>query len=160
MKTTLSLIIHDSPFGLFYLFIRDKVTTDLRDVQATCNIRISFLGRLESWKQFHYRRIQSLRFESARSAPNSKINSMEILLALSRKRKHRRDSDFKKASTRGGFPKEIFEIIRLKNKTVWNVIGIVYVQERRIFVSWERNGAAYICHERVAEFDLILKPRP
>ena len=85
---------------------------------------------------------------------------MEILLALSRKRKHRRDSDFKKASTRGGFPKEIFEIIRLKNKTVWNVIGIVYVQERRIFVSWERNGAAYICHERVAECDLILKPRP
>ena len=86
---------------------------------------------------------------------------MNILSILKRRKlQSQRESDFQSASTRGGFPKEIFEIIRLKNNTIWNVIGIVYVQERRIFVSWERNGAAYICHERVAEFDLLLKPQP
>lgn len=83
---------------------------------------------------------------------------MKILSVLKRKRKSRRDSDFKTAVTRGGYRKEIYEVIRLKNKAVWNVIGIVFVQERRIFVTWEPSGLAYICHERVKEFDLLLNP--
>lgn len=81
---------------------------------------------------------------------------MKILFALRRKRKCRRDSDFKEAPTRGGFPKEIFEIIRMKDKTIWNVIGVVFFGERKIYVIWERDGQAYVCHERAREFDLLL----
>nr|WP_303328281.1 hypothetical protein [uncultured Butyricimonas sp.] len=82
---------------------------------------------------------------------------MKILSVFRKKRvRWRKDSYFRKALTRGGYPKEILEVIRMKDKTVWNVIGIVFVQERRIFVTWERTGLAYVCHERAVEFDLLL----
>lgn len=90
--------------------------------------------------------------------PQFKIKSMKILFARKKKRKPRKDSDFQNAKTRGGYRKEIFEIIKMKDKTIWNIIGIVFVQERRIFVTWERSGLAYVCHERAKEFDLLLQP--
>ena len=82
---------------------------------------------------------------------------MKILSAF-RKRKGKRfkDSRFRKAQTRGGYPKEILEIIRMRDRTIWNVIGVMFIQERKIFVTWERTGLAYVCHERAQEFDLLL----
>ena len=90
------------------------------------------------------------------SHPQFKIKSMKILSVLRRKRSRRKDSDFEKAITRGGFSKEIYEVIRMKDKTIWNVIGVVFFGERRIYVIWERDGQAYVCHERAREFDLLL----
>lgn len=82
---------------------------------------------------------------------------MKILSVFKRKKtKRRRKSDFEKAPTRGGFGKEIYEVIRMKDNTIWNVIGVVFFGERRIYVIWERGGQAYVCHERAREFDLLL----
>lgn len=85
---------------------------------------------------------------------------MKILSVFRKRRLRRRDSDFEEAATRGGFNKEIYEVIRMKDKTIWNVIGIVFFGERRIYVIWERDGQAYVCHERAKEFDLLLTPLP
>lgn len=82
---------------------------------------------------------------------------MKILSVLRRKRSKRKDYDFEKAPTRGGYSKEIYEVIRMKDKTVWNIIGVVFLGDRKIFVIWERNGQAYVCHERDRKFDLLLK---
>ena len=76
---------------------------------------------------------------------------------IKRECKYKRKVDFETAVTRGGFPKEIYEVVRLKNRMVWNIIGTVFVNGRKIFVIWESSGAAYVCHERATEFDLLLK---
>lgn len=89
--------------------------------------------------------------------PQFKIKIMKILSVFKRKRvRLRKNSDFKEACTRGGYSKEIYEVIRMKDKTIWNVIGVVFFGERRIYVIWERDGRAYVCHERANEFDLLL----
>lgn len=117
------------------------------------------LGRLEGWKQFREERNTKFVVRLHASHPQFKIKSMKILSVLKRKKvKQRKDSDFKNAPTRGGYTKEIYEVIRMKDNTIWNAIGVVFLDDRKIFVIWERNGLAYICHERFREFDLVLKP--
>lgn len=92
------------------------------------------------------------------SHPQFKIKSMKILLFRKKKERLRQEARFMEAQTRCGFRKEIFEVIRTKDGTVWNIIGVVFLRERRIFVIWEKNGRAYVCHTRERDFDLLLKP--
>lgn len=56
--------------------------------------------------------------------PQFKIKSMKILFARKKKRKIWKDSDFQNAKARGGYHKEIFEIIRLINKTIKKLFKI------------------------------------
>lgn len=84
---------------------------------------------------------------------------MKLIKRLFRKRKKGRYkvSDFEKAHVRGNCDHYIFEIKYNPDQSIRIVIGVVIFEGRRIFVTWNSQGQAFIVRERDEKFDLVFK---
>lgn len=84
---------------------------------------------------------------------------MNLLKRLFKKRKKNRYtvSDFEKAPVRGGYEHDIYEIQYNPDRSVRIVIGVVKIECRRIFVTWNSLGQAFIVRERDEKFDLVFE---
>lgn len=83
---------------------------------------------------------------------------MNLLKCLfwKRKKNRYRISDFENAHVKG-YKHCIYRVKYNPDSSIWIVIGIVLYKERRVFVTWDARGRAFVVRERDAKFDLVFK---
>lgn len=84
---------------------------------------------------------------------------MNLLKHLFRKKEKRRYnvSDFENASVNGGYEHQIYEINYNPDKSIRIVVGVVIFEARRIYITWDASGRAFVVRERDEKFDLLFE---